>query len=325
MTKKEKPERGNTAPPGPVNAIAPPFRRMLVPLDGSHLAEAVLPVVTRLADSCGATIVLMHLIERGAPTTVHGERHLTNPADAEAYLSDLAQRLVGPGRTIEHHTHEVPVGDVAKSIAAHVAEHGIDLIVLGTHGEGGIRDAIWGSIAQQTLQHSTVPVLLVRGGSPGQPSTFAPGTIMVPLDATAASEAALTAAVALAQCLDSKLRLLMVVATTDTVSGEQQATATFMPSATRAMLDAQVEQATAYLESLADSVRSLGVPTTTEVRRGNTVSELATDTGEHADGLIVVATHGRAGLQAIWSPSVAARLLKRARAPILLVPIVDAD
>src|SRR5579859_7244129 len=109
------------------------FHRLLVPLDGSHLAEAVLPVVTRLAQSCGATILLLHLLEKDAPSTVHGERHLTNRAEAESYLDELVQRLSSPNRTIEHHTHEVPVGDVAAGIATHVGEHAIDLIVLDTH------------------------------------------------------------------------------------------------------------------------------------------------------------------------------------------------
>ena len=58
---------------------------------------------------------------------------------------------------------------------------------------------------------------------------------------------------------------------------------------------------------------------------GAPVKELATDTAEHGDGLVVAATHGRVGLQAVWTISVASRLLKRTSAPILLVPIVDPD
>jgi nucleotide-binding universal stress UspA family protein len=146
---------------------------------------------------------------------------------------------------------------------------------------------------------------------------------MVPLDATAAAEAALPAATTLARCLGAQLRLVIVVATAETVSGEQIPTATFLPTTTRALLDVQEKQALAYLERLAQSIRSTGVPAMAEVRRGETVAELATDTGEHGDGLVVVATHGRAGLQAIWSSSVATRLLRRTRAPILLVPIIE--
>ena len=115
----------------------------------------------------------------------------------------------------------------------------------------------------------------------------------------------------------------MVVPTLETVTAEQMPTATFLPSATRVLCDVQEKQANAYLERLAEAARAAGVVTQAEVRRGSTVDELAIDTGEHADGLIVIATHGRAGLQSIWTPSVAARLLRRTRVPILLVPIVE--
>ena len=299
------------------------FRRILVPLDGSHLAEAILPVVTRLADACGATIVLLHIIERNAPSRVHGERHLTDRRDAEAYLAELTQRLGTPDRAVEWHFHEVPVGDVAASIGVHAEEHAIDLVAMSTHGQGGIREVIWGSIAQQTLQHSPVPVLLVRANASATSQTYDPRTIMVTLDATAAAEAALPYAVSLARNLGAQLRLVVVVATPDTLASTQAPTATLLPSTTRALLDLQEKQAVAYLERLADWIRATGVDTIAEVRRGDAVAQLAIDAGEHDDGLVVAATHGRAGLQAIWSPGVAARLLRRTRAPVLLVPIVE--
>ena len=58
------------------------YRRLLVPLDGSRLAETILAVVERLAAAYGATVVLLHVIERGAPATVHGERHLRTALEA---------------------------------------------------------------------------------------------------------------------------------------------------------------------------------------------------------------------------------------------------
>ena len=299
------------------------FKRILVPLDGSRLAEAVLPVATRLADACGSTILLLHVVERNAPSAVHGERHLRDERDAEAYLSELTRQLRVDNRMVEWHSHEVPVGDVAASIAVHAEEHAIDLIVLNTHGHGGIRDVIWGSIAQQTLQHSRAPVLLWRARAKVSDTVFAPSTIMVSLDATAAAEEALAPAISLARCLQAQLRLVMVVATSSTVPRTQLPTATFLPVTTGLLLDLEEEQASEYLEGLAEAVRSIGVDAVAEVRRGDAVGQLAQDASEHDDGLVVAATHGRAGLQAIWSPSVAARLLNRTHAPVLLVPNVE--
>lgn len=288
------------------------------------MAESALPIATAIADACGASITLLHLVERGAPGQVHGERHLTGAGEANVYLSDVARRLAAEGRNVDTHTHEVPVGNVAESIASHAEEHGTDLIVMSTHGAGGMRDVIWGSIAQQVLQRTTLPILLTRAGRDSS-QAFAPRTIMVPLDATAAAEGAIGPAEGLARCLGARIRLVIVVATPETVPGQWRPTATMLPTGTRELLDVQVKQANVYLERLVKQIQSSGAEATMEVRRGDAVTELATDTGEHGDGLVVVATHGRAGLQAIWSPSVAARLLTRTRAPVLLVRIVDAD
>jgi nucleotide-binding universal stress UspA family protein len=334
MFRMDAPERRDpvSAPNPPQRALPPkPFdlaglpaiSRLLVPLDGSPMAESALVLAGRLAEAFAATLVLLHVIERRASPRRHGAHHLTRREEAEAYLAQVASRLQADGRTVEWHTHAVPVGDVAESIATHADEHAIDLIVLSTHGEGGIRDALWGSIAQQVVEHTTRPVLLARAESPAATAPFVPQSIMVPLDGTAAAEAALPHAACLARGLGSVLRLVLVVPTLDTVSAEERATATFLPGASRLLLDVQEEQGSAYLDALAAATQAVGVRARAEVRRGEAVAQLATDTGEHADGLVVIATHGRAGLQAIWNHSVAARLLRRTQAPILLVPISE--
>ncbi|MEJ2678643.1 MAG: universal stress protein [Gemmatimonadota bacterium] len=323
MDRASPPERAVASAEKAAAGEGPPFGRILVPLDGSRLAETVLGIATRLADTCGASIVLLHVIEKNAPAAVHGERHLNDTGSAEAYLADLARELAGPERTIEWHTHEVPVGDVAASIADHALEYGVDLILLCSHGSGGLRDVIWGSIAQQALQRSRVPVLIGRATKETTHEPFAPQTIMVTLDATPLAEAALPPAAGLARCLGARLRLVMVVATTSTLSRTQSPAAALMPIATGAILDLEERQATEYLERLAETLRSAGIDAVAEVRRGSPVGELAQDTGEHQDGLVVSATHGRAGLQAIWTSSVAGGLLKRTRAPVLLIPIVE--
>src|SRR5947209_8711567 len=125
------------------------YSRLLVPLDGSHLAESVLPVVERLAMCAGATIVLLHVVERGAPSAVHGERHLTSVDDATPYLEELAAGLRERAHTaVEAHAHSAPEGDVAGSIVNHSGELQTDLIVLCTHGKGTMRDLLFGRIAQ---------------------------------------------------------------------------------------------------------------------------------------------------------------------------------
>ena len=301
-------------------------KRMLVPLDGSRLAEAALPIAARLADACGAAMSLLHVLEKDAPVSVHGEAHLASAPQANEYLAHLTRQLASDGRRVDYHVHEVPVGDVARSIASHADEQGSDFVVVSTHGRGDLGRGLWGSIAQRVLQLCRRPVLLVR--TPWTPPVtlpFAPATIMVPLDGTIAAEAAIPLASTFARALGAQLRLVMVVPTLETVAGEYQPRATFLPGTTRVLLDVQEVQAITYLEGLAAVLRSADVPTVAEVRRGAPVGELAADAVDHADGLVVAATHGRAGLQAIWSTSVATRLLKRTLAPILLVPIIEPE
>jgi nucleotide-binding universal stress UspA family protein len=298
--------------------------RILVPLDGSYLAEAAVPIAARLAEACGAEITLLHVLEKGAPSSVHGEPHLSKEEEAEAYLAAVAQDLTAHGGTIDHHVHEVPVGDVARSIASHADEQESELVIVCAHGAGDLRRGLFGSIAQRVLQICRRPVLLVRTQrAPDVHPPFDPTTIMVALDATVAAEAALPLASRLARLLHAQLRLVMVVPTLETIGGERQPQAALLPGTTRVLLDAREEQAAAYLQELSESLRAAGVPNVAEVRRGAPVAQLAADAAEHGDGLVVAATHGRAGLQAIWSTSVATRLMKRTNAPILLVPIVE--
>jgi nucleotide-binding universal stress UspA family protein len=299
------------------------FSRLLVPLDGSRLAEAVLPIVIKLATACEATVVLLHIIERAAPATVHGERHLTTPEDATRYLQQVAERLQGQRLTVQCHTHEVPEGDVARSIVSHTGEMQMDLIVLCTHGRGRMRELLFGAIAQQVLRLGTTPVLLARPAEDGSATPFAPDRVLVPLDATRAAEAALDPAADLARRLGATLHLVMVVATQGTVRGERLPAATMLPSATQAALDLQERDAQDYLDLLANSLRAPGLRITTEVRRGDVASSLVAEATEPGVGLVVVATHGRSGLQAIWAGSVTAALLAHTRNPVLLLRRVE--
>ncbi|MDQ3855617.1 MAG: universal stress protein, partial [Chloroflexota bacterium] len=94
----------------------PSIRRLLVPLDGSRLAESVLPWASQLAQVFDAEIVLLHVRERGAPRTIHGELHLQETAEAQEYLDRLIASLP-KGARAERHVHTVAEGDVAGSIA----------------------------------------------------------------------------------------------------------------------------------------------------------------------------------------------------------------
>src|SRR5664280_859501 len=112
------------------------FKHLLVPLDGSRMAEVSLPAAVSLARTLGAAVTLFHVIERDAPQDIHGERHLTSPEEARGYLDEVAARFFPADIPVERHVHVGEVNDVARSIAEHVGELCPDLIVMCTHGRG---------------------------------------------------------------------------------------------------------------------------------------------------------------------------------------------
>ena len=293
------------------------FCRLLVPLDGSRLAEAVLPAASELARRFGAALTLLHVLERGAPSTVHGEPHLAAAAAAAAYLTGLSRKLAASGLTVDVHVHPNQERDVAGSIVGHADELRCDLVILATHGHGGLRDVVVGSIAQQVLRRGTRPVLLMR-------PRFAAGRLfvvrklLVPLDGTSDSERALPVAEELARAWDAEAILLQVVPTRGSLAGEQAAVAAMLPSATAAALEIERERASEHLSALAEGLRARGIAASAEVLRGDPTTVVPETVRREGADFVVMATHGRAGLDAFWSGSIGARLVERLAVPILI-------
>jgi nucleotide-binding universal stress UspA family protein len=296
-----------------------PFQHILVPLDGSRPAEVVLPAALAIGAACRATVTLLHVLERDAPATVHGEHHLDDAAEAQAYLRSVAERFADSGATIDYHVHENPQNDVARSIAEHAAELHAELIAIATHGSGGLRGFLFGSIAQQTLRQTTIPIMLIRP-TDRQTAPFACRTILVPIDGTPQSRVALPLAQEIASATGASLHLVRVVPTRGTVSGERSTTATFMPAATSALLDIEEQSASDDLTELRDR---LGPEQSSSqvVARGEIVDELLRVVEQDDADLVVMSTHGRWGLEGLWTGSVASKFIGRLDRPVILVPI----
>jgi nucleotide-binding universal stress UspA family protein len=300
--------------------ISPVDTNVLVPLDGSAAAEAVLPAAVTLGRRLPAAIMLLHVVERQAPTTVHGDTHLTDEAAAERYLTDVAGRIASEGTPVSWHVHEAPVGNVPLSIAAHAAEHGADLILLSAHGHGEPRSWLSGAVAQGVIRHAAPPVLLLRADHKPGEGGFAPAEVTVAIDAERQGEAAIPAALRLARALGVPLRLLMVVPTVETLPGDQSAAARFIPSGAAVALDLEADEAKSYLISLASrlSANAGGVSVIPEVSRGDP-AQVIPHRVKTQGGILALATHGRVGLDALWSGSIGSRVIARGGGPFLLV------
>jgi nucleotide-binding universal stress UspA family protein len=140
------------------------YKRILVPLDGSALAEAVLPHVEELAKSSAAELVLLgvafaHIFPGADPI----EAQVAAVQEAENYVANLAKTLQEKGIRAEA---KVRYGDPAEEILDHAARDHIDLIAMATHGRTGLKRVVLGSVAENVLRSAPVPMLLVRAPIP---------------------------------------------------------------------------------------------------------------------------------------------------------------
>jgi nucleotide-binding universal stress UspA family protein len=297
------------------------FKHLLVPLDGSRLAEAALPAAARLAALLDAQVTLVHVVERKAPPEIHGERHLADPDEADAYLEEVAGRAFPAGVHVECHVHTDEVRDVAASLTEHVGELGPDLIVMCTHGRGGLRTWLWGSIAQQVIGRGTTPVLLIQPEGRAESPEFVCQRLLVPLDGNPEHEQGLAVAIELARACRADIHLMMVVHTLGTLPGHQAATARLLPGVTSLVLDMSEEGAEALLRQKVAQFQSSALPMTVEVCRGDPALAIVRTAQRVQADLVVLGTHGKAGMDAFWSGSVAPQVSSRSHVPLLLVPV----
>ncbi|MFN2292272.1 MAG: universal stress protein [Anaerolineae bacterium] len=297
------------------------FEHILVPLDGSDLAESALPAAAYLADALDARATLIHVIEEDAPQEIHGQRHLSDPGEAQDYLAETAEGAFPLGASVDWHVHSAKVRDVAQGIAGHVDELGPDLIVMCTHGSGGVRGWLLGSIAQQVIGLKKAPVLLVQPVVAGAAPPFECRRMLVPLDGHPQHEQGLALAAGLVEPCQAEMRLLCVVPTRGTLKSERAASARLLPGASIALLEFDQEAASAYLERLVEELEGQGLWAATEVRRGDAASVIVQAARDSESDVIVLGTHGKAGMEAFWSESVAAQVCNQAELPLLLVPV----
>ncbi|MBK8899950.1 MAG: universal stress protein [Anaerolineaceae bacterium] len=146
------------------------FNHLLVPLDGSHLAEAALPAATELASKFNSKITLVwviqppHLIMTAANGSVYAQlltemRHQSEQ-DAHNYLRSHKGSLRQQGYNVQAVVTEGE--NIANALLDVVTNREADTIVMSTHGRGGISRWVFGSVADKVLRHAEVPVLLIR-------------------------------------------------------------------------------------------------------------------------------------------------------------------
>lgn len=263
--------------------------RILVPLDGSAAAETILPALMPLVRRRPADLTLMQVIDR-----VDEIEH------TRTYLSRLEKDL---GRDGIESLARVEFGRPVEEILhlAHPKRH--DLVAMTTHGRSGLRRALMGSVAEEVLRHSKVPLVLNR-----------PGTkigdwkrIVVSLDGSPAAEAILDEAARLALVLKATLHVIRV-------------TLPLLPTSDMFFEPPPPthEDAQPYLDEICTRLAKQGILTVPAVREGFAGQEIVKYAAEIGAGLIGMMTEGRSGVSRLLAGSVAEEVLRSAPCPVLV-------
>jgi nucleotide-binding universal stress UspA family protein len=281
---------------------------ILVPLDGSALAEQALPVAERVARAAQARVILTRVVPAysGTETSVDASVALA----ARKNLDEIASRLRRAQITVEVALRE---GDAATQIVGTVEARCADLIIMSTHGRSGVGRWLYGSVADAVIRLAQVPVMLIPSEVSVQWPTARRPRVLVPLDESRLSEAVLGPAVELATGLDAEVVLVEVVAWPPLVYSDPIELLPYDP-------EEQLAEARGYLADVATRLRNSGasVRCLADVGRApaETIVRLARD--EHAD-LIAMATHGRSGVARVVLGSTTTGTLQHAGVPLLIV------
>jgi nucleotide-binding universal stress UspA family protein len=300
------------------------FRSILVPLDGSRFAEQAVSQAARIAQRAGSKLrlILVHGLPPAPIDPVAAKLFtsidLATRKSERAYLRGIQTRLRDGGTRLS--SAVTLTGKPGPALAHYVREMGIDLVVMSTHGRGGIRRAWLGSVADYLIRTLEIPVLLVRPreGEPGPARTAPSGQILVPLDGSPLAEKALAPAIALAWAWDSELALLQVVR--PILLSADPSLPLPLPSAFDEDLAAMERtHAQDYLDDIVEELREQGVRATGAAALGwyaaDSILEMARPERLAA---IVIATHGRGGLRRLVLGSVADKVVRGADVPALV-------
>jgi nucleotide-binding universal stress UspA family protein len=280
---------------------------IVVPLDGSELSERAIVYAQAIGERTGAPILLVRVARIGADEP--------EVAAIRDYLRKTAS--IVPGRV----QFEVERGRPADTITRLAHEAGDPLIIMSTHGRGGLHRWMTGSVADEVVRGAGVPVLLVRGDKElPDPQSFSIKSILVPVDGSEYSENALQYAIEFARIFESRLHLLRVV---DTPSAYAMLSRHMEAAATGDILEEIIssmrQETDRYLADLAERIRGEGVDVKTVALEGYPGEQLIEHERRGYFQLVIMATAGRSGVGRVVFGSVAERVLKLGRSPVMMI------
>lgn len=158
-SRKPRARRKAAGAGGRPGAPAFPYRRILVPVEGTAVDETILAHVVPLAVACGADLILLHVADGWAARWYGPEADSREVVEDRAYLDALSGRLARDGLAVESH---LAFGDPAAEIIRLAGERSCDLIAMSTHGHRFLADLVFGSTVSRVRHTVEIPVLLLK-------------------------------------------------------------------------------------------------------------------------------------------------------------------
>jgi nucleotide-binding universal stress UspA family protein len=290
---------------------------MLIPLDGSSLAESVLPYARALAVALAPRIELLSVVESvDFGRQVRSNDPVTEVAlqKSKQYLEDIAQSFAGSSVNCA-----VEQGGAGEIIIDKAARDKGTLIAMASRGRSGIHRWLMGSVAEKVLRGAANPLLLVRGNDGAKSAGKATLTsIIVPLDGSQVAETVLPSIIELAKRLSVEIVLTRAyqIPVSAAYAG---ADAPYIPNHD-ALLNAVREEAGAYLDAKVHELRGNGVKKVSSISMvgagADEIIDLATTT---PDNFIAMCTHGRSGVKRWVLGSVTEKVARHSGDPVLIV------
>lgn len=297
-------------------------RPILVPLDGTDVAEGILPYVCQIARGMDVPLMLHGVVDPDAidyPTSASPHVVYKDQVEANS-LAHAADRLGTIARRLDDESVETQIkttlGRPAEEILRVADEERCGLIAMSTHGRNPIGRAILGSVTDRVIHTSSVPVLTVtpekaktyqeQGGVPLE-------RVILPLDGSPLAEQAAPYVETLARALSLEVLLARVVEV------EYPVYAYSAYAQLARVTGNRLEEATSYLEGVSRDLESRGITVRTTVLRGSSARSLLDLARRTPNVLIAITTHGRSGLSRWLMGSVASALVRASGDPVLVV------
>lgn len=289
------------------------YDRILLPTDGSDVAESAAEAAVALARRFDADLHAIHVLEPDAlPTEVRDEADEGLVARGERATAAVAELAADAG--LDATTAVLDEEEsVHRTILEYAEAHDVDCIVIGTHGRTGFDRVVLGSVAERTLRESPVPVVTVHGEGAFDSAIDA---VLIPTDDSDPARAAADHAVEVAASTGAALHVVHVVETSALGSA----------ASAGAVLDSLEAAGERAIETVIDRAEAADVSTVeAAVLSGSPYRAIVEYADDHEVDCIVLGTHGRTGLDRYLIGSVAERVVRLAGVPVIVVPTPDPE